>query len=357
MAGWYLRADLGERWGFLTAADTPSPFINPTTEKSGMATMGGLGAGFRYKWVRADFTVDYATKQKYEGTAVTSGDVTAKMQTSTGLFNVYADLGTWYRFTPYIGAGIGAARVTVSELRKRGGAAVHRRGLAFAMESRLGRDGRCRLPHIAKSPARPRLPLPELRQCRERGWAGRLHDVQEPGRARSPRRPALEFRRCRLFSNGATHDPTAPAIIHSAARSWALAALLAAMASSSAYAADYSAPGAFPDFLRGTESEPASAPTYPRWEGFYFGGQAGKTFGTADFGNATRSQIRYILANTELEDTVSDWTTLPKGTSGSQSYGGFIGYNYQWGEVVTGFELNYNHMGLNISSTRYAVGR
>ena len=115
LAGWYLRADLGERWGFLTSADTPSAFINPTTEKSGMATMGGLGAGFRYKWVRADFTVDYATKQKYEGTAVTSGDVTAKMQTSTGLFNAYADLGTWYRFTPYVGAGIGAARVTVSE--------------------------------------------------------------------------------------------------------------------------------------------------------------------------------------------------------------------------------------------------
>jgi outer membrane immunogenic protein len=128
------------------------------------------------------------------------------------------------------------------------------------------------------------------------------------------------------------------------------AALLAALASSSAHAADYSAPRAFPDFLRGTESDPVSAPTFPRWEGFYFGGQAGKTFGTADFGNATRSQIRYILANTELEDIVSDWTTVPKGTSGAQSYGGFIGYNYQWGEVVTGFELNYNHMGLNISN-------
>jgi len=120
--------------------------------------------------------------------------------------------------------------------------------------------------------------------------------------------------------------------------------------SSAAYGADYSSP--LPDFvLRGTQPAVSGAPTYPRWEGIYFGAQAGKTFGTADFGNASSSQIKYILANTELENVVSDWTTLPEGTTGTQSYGGFVGYNVQWGEVITGLELNYNHMGINIANS------
>jgi outer membrane immunogenic protein len=120
--------------------------------------------------------------------------------------------------------------------------------------------------------------------------------------------------------------------------------------SSAAIGADYSDP--LPDFfLRGSQPAVNGAPTYPRWEGFYFGAQVGKTFGTADFGNASSSQIKYILANTELENVVSDWTTLPEGTSGTQSYGGFFGYNVQWGEVITGFEVNYNHMGINIANS------
>jgi opacity protein-like surface antigen len=41
--------------------------------------------------------------------------VSAKVQTDTALVNLYADLGTWSRFTPYIGAGIGTARVAVSD--------------------------------------------------------------------------------------------------------------------------------------------------------------------------------------------------------------------------------------------------
>jgi outer membrane immunogenic protein len=122
-------------------------------------------------------------------------------------------------------------------------------------------------------------------------------------------------------------------------------ALFAVLLSSSSYGADYSPPPALPDYsLRGSETEPVGAPTYPRWDGFYFGAQAGKTFGTADFSNGSSSMVSYILANTELQNIVSSWTTLPQQSSASQSYGGFVGYNYQWGEVITGVELNYNHL-------------
>ena len=103
--------------------------------------------------------------------------------------------------------------------------------------------------------------------------------------------------------------------------------------------------GDMPDFLRGSYT-----PTYTRWEGFYVGGQAGQTWGTADFANATQSMLNYILSNTELQDKVSGWTTLPKGSTGAASYGGFIGYNYQWNDVVMGVEANYNHTSLKIGA-------
>jgi opacity protein-like surface antigen len=128
-------------------------------------------------------------------------------------------------------------------------------------------------------------------------------------------------------------------------------ALLAVLLSSSAHGADYSTPRPMPDYsLRGTDAPVTRAPVYPRWDGFYFGAQGGQSFGTTDFSNATGSMVSYILANTELQDLVSDWATLPKGTSASQSYGGFIGYNYQWGEVITGAELNYNHLAFKNSA-------
>jgi outer membrane immunogenic protein len=122
-------------------------------------------------------------------------------------------------------------------------------------------------------------------------------------------------------------------------------ALLTILFSSSAYAADYSTPRPLPDYsLRGSDAVVSRAPVYPRWDGFYFGGQFGKGFGSADFSSGTSSQVSYILSNTELENLVSSWATLPKASSGTQSYGGFVGYNYQWGAIITGFEANYNHM-------------
>ncbi|HEY1474921.1 MAG TPA: hypothetical protein VGF53_12655 [Pseudolabrys sp.] len=100
-----------------------------------------------------------------------------------------------------------------------------------------------------------------------------------------------------------------------------------------------------PEFLRGSYS-----PAFTRWDGFYFGVQAGETFGSVDFGNSTRSMLNFILANTELQDKVSGWTTLPKGSTTSAAFGGFVGYNFQWDDVVLGGELNYNHMSINIGA-------
>jgi opacity protein-like surface antigen len=52
---------------------------------------------------------------KYSGTIATPGDVSAKLNAVTALFNGYLDLGSWYGVTPYIGAGAGMANLHVHD--------------------------------------------------------------------------------------------------------------------------------------------------------------------------------------------------------------------------------------------------
>ncbi|MGI8525369.1 MAG: hypothetical protein ACR2K5_04200, partial [Pseudolabrys sp.] len=110
-SGWYLRGDLGYRGGTLTGAQSAAPFASPVENHLGTAVSGTLGAGIKSDWLRTDLTLDYATPQKYRGAIVAPGDVTAKIQNTSLLFNGYLDLGAWWGFTPYIGAGAGASRV------------------------------------------------------------------------------------------------------------------------------------------------------------------------------------------------------------------------------------------------------
>lgn len=113
-SGWYLRGDLGAYWGVISRAESAAPFANPTDSSLGQGMTAGLGVGIKTGWLRTDVTIDYATPMKYQGTVATPGDTTAKIQPTTGLFNGYLDLGTWYHVSPYIGAGVGASYTRVS---------------------------------------------------------------------------------------------------------------------------------------------------------------------------------------------------------------------------------------------------
>ncbi|MDE2361735.1 MAG: porin family protein [Hyphomicrobiales bacterium] len=132
--GWYLRGDLG------IAGDTQIPVGNVILPKtSSFPNNYALGLGFGYKynnWLRSDITVDYRAARVFNGNttggtilcqdgavgtpaggAAFTGSapvygncldyVQARMNNVHALFNVYADLGTWYGLTPYVGAGIG----------------------------------------------------------------------------------------------------------------------------------------------------------------------------------------------------------------------------------------------------------
>jgi opacity protein-like surface antigen len=114
-SGWYIRGDLGAHWGILTRAESVPPFASPTDSKLGKGMTGSLGAGIKTSWLRTDVTIDYASPMKYEGTILAPGDTTAKIQATTVLVNGYLDLGTWYRVSPYIGAGAGVAYARVTD--------------------------------------------------------------------------------------------------------------------------------------------------------------------------------------------------------------------------------------------------
>jgi opacity protein-like surface antigen len=114
-SGWYLRGDVGYRWGTLTGANSARGFANPTSNNLDNGMFGGIGAGIKSDWLRTDVTIDYGAALKYRGTIATSGDVTAKIAPASVMFNGYLDLGTWYRATPYVGGGVGAAYMRTSE--------------------------------------------------------------------------------------------------------------------------------------------------------------------------------------------------------------------------------------------------
>ena len=116
------------------------------------------------------------------------------------------------------------------------------------------------------------------------------------------------------------------------------AALLA-----SAMAAVFTAPAFAQDTLRGSY---VTSPQYYQWDGFYGGAQVNYNIGSAKFNDATQPLTDYILRNNVIRDEVSQFTTLPNGSTTGNSWGGFIGYNWQWDDVVVGVEANYSRMNL-----------
>ena len=115
ISGWYVRGDLGYSQPSIGSVDVPRPQIVTRWNLQSSPTLGG-GAGYKYQWFRADVTVDYANRGKFQGdTAAVRSYYTAKLDSFTVLANVYLDLGTWAGFTPYVGAGVGTSHLRTHE--------------------------------------------------------------------------------------------------------------------------------------------------------------------------------------------------------------------------------------------------
>jgi opacity protein-like surface antigen len=132
--GWYLRGDIGfSNQRVDNIRNTNAALYTGLTsfqETTGFDTGGiyQIGAGYQFNhWFRVDVTGEYRGSSNFHGLDLISfpggfGADTYNASKSEWLFlaNAYADLGTWWCITPYIGAGIGTARVSISNFTDTG---------------------------------------------------------------------------------------------------------------------------------------------------------------------------------------------------------------------------------------------
>lgn len=122
-AGWYLRGDIGftnQSVGSLGAIEYDE---NPTfvvhQASFDASPLFALGVGYQFNdWFRMDVTGEYRSKASFTGfDSYDEGEnvYTANKSEWTFLVNAYVDLGNWYGITPFVGAGIGTSRNTISD--------------------------------------------------------------------------------------------------------------------------------------------------------------------------------------------------------------------------------------------------
>jgi outer membrane immunogenic protein len=127
-----------------------------------------------------------------------------------------------------------------------------------------------------------------------------------------------------------------------------------------ASAADYGLPRYEPlPGLRGSQTFVPASPVYPRWDGFYVGGQLSYSSGNSDFSAATQPLVAFSLRNTTILDqmTPDQWPVLGTNEPGAAGFGGFLGYNFQWDNAVIGLEFNYTHSALNADAPSSPLAR
>ena len=100
-----------------------------------------------------------------------------------------------------------------------------------------------------------------------------------------------------------------------------------------------------------------SAPNF--WTGFYVGGQFSYSGATGDFSDSTQAPIAYSLRELTLESQFapSNWPVLGTASHSAAGFGGFVGYNIQYQQVVMGFEANYDQASLSLTAPNSPISR
>jgi opacity protein-like surface antigen len=132
-SGWYLRGYVGmTNQSVDTAGFKPNPFPNDIISTAFMnfdaSPFAGGGIGYQVNnWLRFDVTAEYRAASQFKAIGaftefcpngpafcfdVNQGSHSAEVF----LANAYIDLGTWWCLTPFIGAGVGGALNTVSNM-------------------------------------------------------------------------------------------------------------------------------------------------------------------------------------------------------------------------------------------------
>ena len=148
--GWYLRGDIGFsnqkvkdlHYGRESAYSQLTSFNQQSSFDS--AGIFGVGVGYQINhWFRADLTGQYRGNSNFKATdrfTGTAGGVPYSGIDNYGaskseflvLANAYVDLGTWWCVTPFVGAGVGAARVTIANFTDTGTNSIPFSSTSFA---------------------------------------------------------------------------------------------------------------------------------------------------------------------------------------------------------------------------------
>lgn len=128
-SSWYLRGNIGfsnQHLGSLSNANYALANSVSNADKGfDSAPFFGLGIGYTVNnWLRFDVTGEYRGKANFHGLDISSDSTgnhddnySASKSEWTFLANAYIDLGTWNCFTPFVGAGVGMSRNTISSFR------------------------------------------------------------------------------------------------------------------------------------------------------------------------------------------------------------------------------------------------
>ena len=109
-----------------------------------------------------------------------------------------------------------------------------------------------------------------------------------------------------------------------------------------------------PDFLRGGF---APVPVVRNWAGWYAGGQGSYTVANINLGATEQSLVDFILRDSIIQGAASGLTVLGKQHEQSFGFGGFVGRNWQWDDVVLGVEANYVHINGLTASESNSISR
>src|SRR4029079_6137877 len=125
--GWYLRGDIGYSNQHVDELDNALydsyDSVDNIYKDFDGAPFFAAGIGYRWNhWFRTDITGEYRSKSDFDGLDIATiggatipDNYTAKKSEWVALLNGYLDIGTWHGITPFVGAGVGAANIKISD--------------------------------------------------------------------------------------------------------------------------------------------------------------------------------------------------------------------------------------------------
>ena len=135
--GWYLRGDIGfsnQRVKNIEMGDGRNANLNSLNQTTSFDSAGiyQVGIGYQFNnWLRGDITGQYRGNSNFKGTdnvtfpasGIVGNGVNNYSATKSEwvvMANGYVDLGTWWCVTPFVGAGVGMARVNIANYTDNG---------------------------------------------------------------------------------------------------------------------------------------------------------------------------------------------------------------------------------------------